>query len=351
MKKVELFPQINRRLNMKIVKYLVLVILLLPGSVLFAQTSKTGTTAAQVLKMNVGPRAIGMGGAFTATSDDITAIYWNPAGLSLIPSSEAIFNHNKLYMDISYDFAAFSTTLSDIGTIGVSVSVLSMDEMLVRTIANPEGTGELFDASAMVIGLSYAKSLTSNFSIGFNAKYISESIYNMRAAGFAIDIGTLYKIPVLNELRIASSISNFGTKMKLDGRDIISITRSGAGDDNLINSNLEVDAFELPLLFRFGIAVDMIRTESSRLTAAVDAIHPNDHSESVNTGLEYGWNETFFIRAGYNAMFEDYSERGLTLGAGINYRLADFIRLKFDYAYQDFGKLTEIHYFAVGIRF
>jgi hypothetical protein len=350
MKKQIIFPQLNRRLNMKIMKY-ILFILLLPGTLMFAQTSKSGTTAAQVLKMNVGPRAIGMGGAFTATSNDITAMYWNPAGIASIPSSEAIFNHNKLYLDVAFDFAGFSTTLSDVGTIGAFVSVLSMDEMLVRTIENPEGTGELFDAGAMVIGLSYARNLTANFSIGFNAKYISESIYNMRATGFAIDIGTLYKIPVLNELRIASSISNFGTKMRLEGRDILSITRSGAGDDNLINSNLEVDAFELPLLFRFGLAVDVVKSESSRLTAAVDAIHPNDHSESVNSGLEYGWNETFFIRAGYNALFEEYSEKGLTLGAGINYRLGDFIRLKFDYAYQDFGRLTDIHYFAVGIRF
>jgi hypothetical protein len=350
MKNTTLFPQFNRRLNMNIIKY-ILFILLIPGSLLFAQTSKTGTTAAQVLKMNVGPRAIGMGGAFTATSDDITAIYWNPSGVAAIPSSEAIFNRNRLYMDITYDFVAFTTNLSDIGSVGAFVSVLSMDEMQVRTIANPEGTGELFDAGAMVIGLTYARNLTSNFSIGFNAKYISESIYNMRAVGFAIDIGTLYRIPVLNELRIASSITNFGTKMKLEGRDVLAITRSGAGGDNLINSNLEVDAFEIPLLFRFGIAVDVVKSESQRLTAAVDAIHPNDHSESVNSGLEYGWNETFFIRAGYNALFEDFSERGLTFGAGINYRLNDYLRLKFDYAYQDFGRLTDIHYFAVGVRF
>jgi hypothetical protein len=332
-------------------KYIMLITVLLLSGSLFAQTSKTGTTAAQVLKMNVGPRAIGMGGAFTATSDDITAMYWNPAGLASITSSEAIFNHNELYLDIGYDFAAFATNISDLGTLGAFVSVLSMEEMMVRTIERPEGTGELFDAGTLVVGLSYGKNLTSNFSIGFNVKYISESIYNMKANGFAIDIGTLYRIPVLNELRIASSISNFGTKMKLEGRDALVITQSGAGGGNLINSNLELEAFELPLLFRFGLAADLVKGENSRLTAAVDAIHPNDHSESVNSGLEYGWNETFFVRAGYNALFENDSEKGLTLGAGINYRIAEVLRVKFDYAYQDFGRLNEVHYFAVGIKF
>ncbi len=336
---------------MKTVKYILMIIVFLMSVNVLAQTSKTGTTAAQVLKMNVGPRAIGMGGAFTATADDITAMYWNPGGLANINSNEVIFNHNKLYLDIGYDFAAFAANLADIGTFGAFVSVLSMDEMKVRTIEQPEGTGELFDAGTLVIGLSYAKSLTSSFSIGFNVKYINESLYNMRATGFAVDIGTLYKIPVLNELRIASSISNFGTKMKLEGRDVLVITNSGAGGGNLINSNLELDAFELPLIFRFGIAADVVKSESSRLTAAVDAIHPNDHSESVNSGVEYSWNETFFLRAGYNSLFEHYSEKGLTLGAGINYRLADVIKLKFDYAYQDFGRLNEIHYFSIGIKF
>ena len=190
-----------------------------------AQTTKTGTTAAQVLKFNVGPRAIGMGGAFTAISDDISALYWNPGGTANIISSEAFFNHTALYADIRHDFAAFATNLSGVGTIGVFASVLSMDEMAVRTIENPEGTGEFFDYNTLVLGLNFSRFLTENFAIGFNVKFLSENLWHMNATGLAIDIGTLYKIPVLNELRIAASISNFGTKMQLSGRDVTGIFR------------------------------------------------------------------------------------------------------------------------------
>lgn len=317
----------------------------------FAQTTKTGTTAAQVLKFNVGPRAIGMGGAFTAIADDITAVYWNPGGTANINTNEVFFNHTSLFSDISHDFAAFATNLPGIGTVGAFVSILSMDEMKVRTIENPEGTGEFFNYNTFIMGLNYARYLTTNFAIGFNVKYISENLWHMNSTGFAIDIGTLYKIPVLNELRIASSISNFGTKMQLSGRDGTVIYASGAGNENLINSNIELDKFDLPLIFRFGISADVLKSESSRLTVGVDAIHPNDNTEYLNTGLEFAWNEIIHFRAGYNSLFEANSEKGLTLGFGLNYRIFDLVKAKVDYAYQDFGRLKSVHYFSVGITF
>jgi hypothetical protein len=316
-----------------------------------AQTTKTGTTAAQVLKMNVGPRAIGMGGAFTAIADDITSIYWNPSGTANINSNEAMFNHTSLYSDISHDFAAFATNLSEVGTLGAFVSVLSMDDMKVRTIENPEGTGEFFTYNTLVMGVNFSRYLTTNFSIGFNVKYISENLWNMNSNGFAIDIGTLYKIPIFNELRIASSISNFGTKMQLSGRDATVVYTSGAGNENLINSNIELDKFDLPLIFRFGISADVIKSSSTRITLGFDAVHPNDNTESINSGLEFAWNEIVHLRAGYNSLFESDSEKGLTLGFGLNYRIFELVKAKVDYAYQDFGRLNGVHYFSVGIVF
>lgn len=315
------------------------------------QTLKTGTTAGQVLKINVGPRGIAMGGAFTAASKDISSMYWNPGGIAGLTGNEAAFYHADLYADVKHDYAAFAANLPDIGNVGVFVNVLSMDEMKVRTIEHPEGTGELFNAGALVVGLSYARNLTNNFSIGFNAKYISENIYNMSATGFALDIGTLYRIPVLNELRIAASISNFGTKMRLEGRDVLVIKPSGAGQGNLLNSNLELDQFDLPLVFRFGLASDIIKTEDHVVSLEVDAVHPNDHTEYINTGMEYAWNDLLFIRGGYNSLFEEGSEKGLTFGFGLNYKIGSYLGIKLDYAYQAFGRLTNIQYFSIGVKF
>ncbi|MFO7524729.1 MAG: PorV/PorQ family protein, partial [Ignavibacteriaceae bacterium] len=220
-----------------------------------------------------------------------------------------------------------------------------------RTEERPEGTGEFFNAGAIVLGINYSRYLTENFAIGANLKYINESIWHMDATGFGIDIGTMYKIQVLNELRIAASISNFGTKMQLAGRDITQIVNSGAGGQNLVNANLELDKFDLPLLFRFGISADVITDGTSKLTTSVDAIHPNDHTEYLNAGAEYSWNEILYLRAGYNSLFEEDTEKGITLGFGLHYRIIEMVKVKLDYAYQDFGRLKDVHYFSVGVNF
>ncbi len=338
---------------MKLYKYmLTAAIALFFAGGLFAQSLKTGTTASEFLKIGVGPRAIGMGSAFTATSDDITALYWNPGGLANLNSNQAFFNHVNWIADINYDYAALAVNVPDFGVLGSFVSILTTNDMSVRTIERPEGTGEFFTYSTLAIGLSYARRLTEQFSIGFNVKYISENLWHMNSTGFAMDIGTLYKIPILNEMRIAASISNFGTKMKLTGRDILSVKQVGAGSSpNLIDTDLELDSYDLPLLFRIGAAVDVVKSSSNRITVGVDAIHPNDHSEYINTGLEYSWNETIFIRGGYNSLFELDTEKGLTLGFGLKYTVIDLVKIGLDYAYQDFGRLNNVQYFSLGINF
>jgi len=333
---------------------LIVIIFLVATVQMFSQDiSKAGITAAQFLKIGVGPRAMGMGAAFTATASDLSAIYWNPAGLAQNNSSQVFFNHTNWVADVSNDFAAISSNIPEIGTIGAFIIVSkSIEGEMVRTTEQPEGTGELFDAGGISIGLSFGRNLTENFSIGFNAKYIQESIWHMKAEGFAFDMGVMYKINVLNELRLAASVANFGTKMELDGRDILEIKSVGESNQgNLINTQIELGKYDLPLLFRVGVASDLVKEDSYRITAAVDAIHPNDHTEYLNLGSEFAWNEILFARVGYKSLFEKDTEQGLTFGVGINYKIIDIANVMIDYAYQDFERLKSVHYLSLGFKF
>lgn len=316
-------------------------------------TTKVATTSAQFLKIGAGARAIGMGGAYSAMSHDIYSVYWNPAGLSTsTKTSEVTFNHANWMADINYDFAAASFNLGAAGTIAASFTSLGTPEQEVTTFANPEGDGRMWDAGAIAVGLTYSKMLTDRFSIGVNAKYISESIWNSSATGFAVDVGTLYRTP-FNDLTISAVIFNFGSDLTLDGRDIQFNTDPNDNIDtgpNNIPAKYETDAYPLPLMFRFGLAMDVVKSRYLRLSCAVDAVHPNDNSEYLNLGAEFAYDEMFMLRAGFRQLFMKNSLGGLTIGGGIRYKINDSLGIIVNYAYADYGRLLDVHFFDVSLE-
>jgi hypothetical protein len=103
-------------------------------------------------------------------------------------------------------------------------------------------------------------------------------------------------------------------------------------------------------MFRIGLAYDAVQTNDFRVTAAVDATHPNDNTEYVNSGLEVAWQEMVFARAGYKSLFLRDSEQGLTLGFGLHYAITNVGSFKLDYGFADYGRLQSVHYFSLGVR-
>jgi hypothetical protein len=320
---------------------------------IITNVTKVGTTSAPFLKIEPGARAVAMGGGFVAVADDATAIYWNPAGIARLPRTEVVLIHTEWLAETSFDFVSFILPLGSFGTLGASITSLSMGEMKVRTVFYPEGTGEKYGAGDVAVGLSYAKNLTDRFSIGFNGKYIRQHIWHMSSSAFAIDIGTLFTTQ-FNGMKIGMSISNFGNTMRLEGKDtLVNYDPDPVkyGNNDRIPANMQTDKFSLPLIFRVGVAMDVLNGERNRMTLAIDAVHPNDNTENMNWGVEYIFNGMIFLRMGYKNLFTKDSEEGLTAGAGMEYRLAGNTSLKIDFAYQDFGRLDNVQRFSLGLEF
>ena len=345
--------------TMNQIKYLLFILIsIVCVETNFAQINqditRVGTTAAQVLKITPGARALGMGTAYVGVSDDIYSTYFNPAGLTRSKgNSQVAFNHSSWLADINYDFAAASINVDELGTLFATFSSLRVPKDEVRTFEYPEGDGRTWDANSLVIGVGYARSLTDRFSVGFHFKYVQESIWNSSANGIALDIGTYYITP-FNDLVIGASISNFGTKMQLDGRDLqinIDPNDSPESGPNNIPGQYATETNDLPLNFRVGLAMNVVDTRYFRVKAAVDAVHPNDNKEYLNTGLEFSYNSMVFLRGGFKSLFMPNSEQGLTLGFGINYNLTPELEFTFNYAYADYNRLTNIQYFDIGLIF
>lgn len=321
-----------------------------------AQTvAKRGTTAANFLEIAVGAPAMGMGGAFVSVANDASSLYWNVAGIANAVKYEALITHTDWIAETKFDFAGLVLPLGEFGTLGFSFTSLSMDDMKVTTVEKPEGTGEYFSAGDIAVGISYARNLTDRFSIGLTAKYVQQSIWHMNASAIAIDAGTLFRTDLFGGMIIGASMSNFGTSMQLEGRDAryyIRVDDSKEGSNDQIPVNIELDSWELPLTFQIGVSTYAVNTEDYKLRVAVDAIHPNNDFESVNVGGEFTFMDFIVLRGGYQNLFLQDSEGGLSLGLGVNSKmLFSEAYVNFDYAYRDFGRLQNVHYFSVGVKF
>jgi hypothetical protein len=105
--------------------------------------------------------------------------------------------------------------------------------------------------------------------------------------------------------------------------------------------------YDLPLDFRIGLAYDFNISPAGRLTAALDATHPNDYSERVHLGTEYSWDDMVFLRCGYITNAE---EMGFSAGCGFNLKTSVGSG-SIDYAYTDFGVFKAVHRFGVSMSF
>ena len=332
-------------------------------------TTNVGTAGAQFLKIGPGARVDSLGGAFGGLANDVTSIYWNPAGISQLEKTS--FSDTQIFWlaDIRYNYLAFATPIKNVGTLGASVTFLNVPDTEITTLTKPDGTGLWYSAYDTAVSLAFARELYAKesgvkLSFGINAKYIHQQIHRESANGVAIDVGTLYHTG-WRSLRIGMCFSNFGPEMRFSGPDLESGSEI-AGDPRTSDyrpfpdttnpartAALETIEFPLPSNFRLGIAYDIIDTGDNLLTLALDANHPNDNSERLNIGMEYWFKKMAAIRGGYKfRLGEDWrdDEDGLTLGLGIHLTLGKRL-LALDYAYADFGRLQQAHRVSLGLQF
>ncbi|NOY77409.1 MAG: PorV/PorQ family protein [Calditrichaeota bacterium] len=326
---------------------------------------RVGTTTANFLEVGYGSAGSAMGDAYVSVANDLSSIYWNPAGLAFMKQNEAQFSYQPWLVNINTSFTSVGLVLPGIGTLALGLIQVSYGDMDVTSLEMQEGTGEKFTAADYAFSLSYSRRITHWFSFGASAKYIASQIWHEHASAMALDLGVIVKTFFFSPtgkradgLNIGMSISNYGTRMKYDGIDLtrpIDILPRENGNYADVPGQFKMRGWELPLLFRIGVSVNPIVYGSHRLTLAADALHPNNNSESVNVGAQYELTlpsaGTFYLRGGYKALFMDESQYGFTFGGGMTLRMMHNVALKLAYAYRGIGLLGKISSYSVGVAF
>jgi len=311
------------------------------------ELTQLGTSMANFLKVGVGARATAMGDAFVALSDDISSLYWNPGGLGTLQQNQVIFQLTDWLLDTKLYFFGASYKLANIGTIGFSINTFTSGEIQETTIWEPDGTGRKFNASDFAAGLTYSRQITDRFSAGLTLKYISEHLDRETASSMAIDVGSVFVTNFFNNMRIGFSLSNLGGRMHLEGTDL-TVQYLQEPSIKYTRAQLATDPWDIPLLFRFGLATDIINKKDVRLTVASEVMDSRDFIHRIATGGELALANLIFLRAGYKFK---YDETNLTLGAGLNLSMHRGPGLKLDYAYSGYDVLGNTQRFSLIFTF
>jgi hypothetical protein len=311
-------------------RVLLSALLLLPAAGAAALGVETnGTTAADFLTLGVGARAIAMGGAYSAVTDDAASLYWNPAGLTEIRRRSVTFMH-AAYLGTSYfDYASYGQSLGRYGAIAAGLQYFSAGS-LAQTDASGTSLGGLtpYDL-ALSLGYAYKASGSSwealdGFSVGAAAKFIESKIVST-ARTEALDLG--FRSPAFfdSRLRAAGTLTNLGGTLKFDQA-----------------------AENLPTTLRLGAAYAIRKP----WLASVDVVLPRGGSPYVGVGTEYvlfqdaAW--SFSGRAGFNSQTFQAVEgiTGPSFGFGCGYRGASV-----DYVFVPLGALGQSHRISLSDRF
>lgn len=279
--------------------------------------SRAGTSAFPFLKINVGARAVAMGGAFTGLADDESSLYYNPAGITSFDKHRVILGYHNYFVDMQTGFGGYVRQVNENLFVGGYISYLNYGTFIE---ADQFGiiTGE-FSGADMVVATTAAMKHGYRLKTGVTVKFIYQSLQNFSATGIAVDLGIKYSSD-RDRYSAGFAIQNLGKQL----------------------SALGGEKFRLPLTFRAGVAVT---PRGLPMRLATDLILPIDNDPIVAIGVEYFEFKPAYFRLGWNsygsnfrAADSDDSWAGLSLGVGF-----DIQKMQFSYAFSPGAELGESH--------
>ena len=250
--------------------------------------SKAGTTVGQFLKIGPSARNAAIGNASASLSGEAMASFYNPASLGRQSDMQLQFTHSEWLADIDYNYLITGIPLGRLGTVALQLISLNSGEIDVRTVDQPLGTGERYSVTNFALGAAYGKMITERVAVGFQLNYLRETIWHSSLQTFGLNFGVQYRLwengPVFG-----AAVSNFGPRTGYSGRDLFldyDLDTDIAGDNDGLPAEFRTDRFALPTTFRAAVSYPLVFDENNSILLVAEALHPNDNTESVNTGAE-----------------------------------------------------------------
>jgi len=309
---------------------------------------KVGQSTMNFQLVSVSARASALGEAFYAVCSGAEALFFNPAGVT---EMKKMYDVDLMYTGwiagISYAGGAFAWSLGDVGTIGLSALTVDYGTIHATRLLTAstqtqdvayEDMGDMGNVGAYSFGLSYARALSKEFSIGGTARYTGQNLGESwldsgtkqnSASVLVFDVGVKY-FTGFRSFRFGMAFRNFSGQVKRE----------------------QIEE-QLPLTFTIGAAMDMLdlvnpeHSQETSMTFGVDFMHSNNYSERVNMGIEYTMMGMFALRGGFQTNRDVAS---WSAGIGFFTSIEDY-NLRFDYSYSQMKYFNGVNRFSLGFSF
>jgi len=335
-----------------------------------------GGASAEFLLLGAGARGTALGGAFAAMADDISALYYNPAGAALIDRAGAMVSTYDYVAETRYSWVGLAFPFSGgARTFGLQFGTFGFSDQPVYTVAQPDGTGSVYSVSETFAGLTYAENFSDRFSAGLTAKFIFDNLGDASGSAFAVDFGTNFHAMLNNHpVRFSFVLANLGTSISYGGDALLAdAPRDELDDENIPNvpqpAELRSKAFPLPTIFRVGLAYDLVAATSTRLTVLGDFNQPTNNKAGFAFGGELAFNRLggsgfgVDVRSSYSytaandidptqiatALNDEANLQGLAVGGGLSYGTDAGFSVGLDYAYKYMGVLGGTNFFTLEV--
>ncbi len=293
------------------------------SSVLFAQSGSA------FLSIGSGARAMAMGSAYSAVTNDVYSLHWNPAGLSFITKNEAAGTHAELPGEISQEYMAVAHPFGR-GAFAVGASYFDYGSIEGRS--DDRSPASNFAARDLVIQTGLGWAFSNKVRAGATVKFFQSRIADESSKGIALDAGVMKNI-FRDSIRLGAGFRNLGpsTAFRSESRSLPFTLFGGAGYS------------WGPILLSSELTQEM---EDSRSRLSFGAEYQVLGPVAVRAGRFLPVSGASSSPAGFGNASEPVSMDGFCTGLGLKLGAAEL-----DYAFNSSGILGSSHHLSLKVKF
>ena len=309
----------------------------------------------EFLSIGVDAAALGMSNAVVASTSDVNAGYWNPAGLLKLEDKQVALMHASYFANIAqYDYAAFGMPIDDRSAFGISLIRFGVDDILNTTqLIDSQGNIDynrisLFSTADYALTVSYARALPiEGFNYGINAKVVRRIIGDFANSwGFGFDLG--FQFESKNDWKVGLMLRDITTTYNtwtINEEEFQKIQDAVPGENQELpeTSEITLPKAQLGLSKKFEFHNEMSLLAAGNLNMQFAQTNDIISSKAVSIdpalGFEWGYTDLVFVRAGVGnfqqiTQIDDSKKIGFQPNIGLGFK---YKGIQVDYALTDLG--------------